>query len=1534
MVTEAIVLEEDPQDPYNLTIGHNVAYNLTWETLKKKMTDKNYPRGEGYKYIGGLPDNIHGNVMSARPKTLDETIELANDLMDQNLHTYVERQTENKRKADDALRNNHGQQQQPNKRHNVARAYTAGPGEKKAYTRYQPLCTKCNYHHNGKCAPKCNSCKKYGHATHECRVNVNNNNNRVQNTGLCFECGKPGNFKINCPKLKNNGNPNGNGETQGKAYVLGEGDSNPKSNTVTGAFHLNNRYASILFDTGADKSFRLHSRLFESSVQHRPHVVPLGSFDVIIGMDWLREYHAVIVCDEKIVRVPFENETLIFQGKRNDQEAEDKLKEKQLEDVPIVRDFPEVFSQELLGILPTRQVEFQIDLVPGMGSVLMQNEKVIAYVSRQLKMHEKNYTTHDLELGVVVFALKMWRHYLYGTRKDLPKEKLEPRTNGTLCLNNKSWEPCFGDLRALIMHESYKSKYSIHPGFNKIYQYLNKLYWWPNMKADIATYVVKCFTCSKVKAKHQKPSGLLVQPEILEWKWEKITMDFIIKLPKTINGYDTIWVIVDRLTMSAHFLPMRENDPIKKLTRLYLKEVVTRHGVPISIIFYHDGRFTSLFWKALHEALGTRLDMLRACIIDFEKSWDRHLPLVEFSYNNSYHTSIRPRHLRHYMVESVVYPSVGQKLAMPSLLVLKSFLRQLERSFKSKAGFKPKIMDTIKAQQIALDDALVAPANRLKIGKCNHRLNFTVKSNEPTLQVVLDALKLTPFCKAFQITADVPEIYMQEFWTTVSIHHTSLHFKMNNKSHTLNLENFRDMLQIYPKLLGQKFKDPPFEEEIHFFIGDLGHTKEIKVLTDVNVNYMYQPWRSFVAIINRCLSGKTIGLDSLCLSRAQIIWGMYHKKTVNYVYLLWEDLDTQIYDAILPYELTSQEMLDSKAYKEYYTFASGAEPLKAKTKYKKKADEPITPSNSKSAPTAKGARLKTPAKMTHSGKKRRPASVPKAKGLAVLFEVALTEDEQIKLATKRSKKDFYMSHASGSGDRVDIQLKVPDEQQQKVTGINEGAGVMPEVPDVPKYNSESEEESWTVGQNDEDDVEESNMNDDSEETESDNDGDDLTHPNLECIHHHTTDEEENQEGDDEVKEGEEELYEDLNINLQRIQQQSSSVSSDLVSKFTNPSLDIGIDSILNPNIQTHAFVNIPVFVADEIPLFDTTNSQTPIPIIQPLQQTPESTTTTTVTTMTFPDILNFASLFQFDQRMKEAVDVVVQLQTNKLREEAQAENQEFLNQVDSTMKTIIEEQVEAQVSKIMPKIKRTFSSYGDVVTLKRGRDDQDKDEDPSARSNRWSKRMRLGKEAKSSKEPTHKESKSINYLKDASRSQPKSSSKSAHADEHDQKVDDLEDQSHQEFNTGNDDETSVREALDVYESQWNPLSSLTLDREWHKTKTVDNQPPQPWITQMSQVAGTQSSLNEFLATPIDFSAFIINRLKIDNLTQELLTGPTYDLIKGTCKSVVELEYHLEEVFKATNDRLDWHNPERKPYPYDLSKHLPLIQNECGRQVIP
>ncbi|GKD94910.1 putative reverse transcriptase domain-containing protein [Tanacetum coccineum] len=189
------------------------------------------------------------------------------------------------------------------------------------------------------------------------------------------------------------------------------------------------------------------------------------------------------------------------------------------------------------------------------------------------------------------------------------------------------------------MDEAHTSRYSIHPGVDKMYHDLRDLYWWPGMKRDIAEYVSRCLTCSKIKAEHQKPSGLHQQPEIPEWKWEKITMDLVTKLPRSSCGYDAIWVIVDRLTKSAHFLPIREDYKTEKLARIYINKIVARHGVPVSIISDRDGRFASHLWQALQKALGTKLhmstayhpetdgqsertiqtleDMLQACVMDF-----------------------------------------------------------------------------------------------------------------------------------------------------------------------------------------------------------------------------------------------------------------------------------------------------------------------------------------------------------------------------------------------------------------------------------------------------------------------------------------------------------------------------------------------------------------------------------------------------------------------------------------------------------------------------------------------------------------------------------------------------------------------------------------------------------------------------------------------------------------------------------------------------------------------------------------------------
>ncbi|GJR74814.1 putative reverse transcriptase domain-containing protein [Tanacetum coccineum] len=241
---------------------------------------------------------------------------------------------------------------------------------------------------------------------------------------------------------------------------------------------------------------------------------------------------------------------------------------------------------------------------------------------------------------------------------DLPKQILKAQTEARKPENIKK-----EDVRGILVENSKDPEKlrteKLEPRADGTINYTR----WPNMKANIAPLLANVCLRAKVKAEHQRPSGLLVQPEIPQWKWDNIMMDFVTKLPKSSQGYDTIWVIIDRLTKSAIFMPMRETDPMDKLARMYLKEVVTKHGIPVSIICDRDPRFASNFWKSLQKALGTSLDMstayhpqtdgqsertiqtledmLRACVIDFGNGWVKHLPLVEFSYNNSYHASIK-----------------------------------------------------------------------------------------------------------------------------------------------------------------------------------------------------------------------------------------------------------------------------------------------------------------------------------------------------------------------------------------------------------------------------------------------------------------------------------------------------------------------------------------------------------------------------------------------------------------------------------------------------------------------------------------------------------------------------------------------------------------------------------------------------------------------------------------------------------------------------------------------------------------------------
>ncbi|GAU50683.1 hypothetical protein TSUD_410390 [Trifolium subterraneum] len=388
----------------------------------------------------------------------------------------------------------------------------------------------------------------------------------------------------------------------------------------------------------------------------------------------------------------------------------------------------------------------------GLGGVLMQKGKVVAYTSRQLKVHERNYPTHDLELAAVVFALKVWRHYLYGSRfevfsdhkslkylfdqKELnmrqrrwleflkdydfelsyhpgkanvvadaliasnsvklgmlkftnpflekirecqkEDEKLMKRValviegqendfkideNGVVKFRGRVCVPDVPELKKMIFDEGHRSGLSIHPGLVKMYQDLKKLFWWPRMKKGIAEYVYACLVCQKSKIEHQKPSGLLQPLFIPEWKWDSIAMNFVGGLPKTAKGNEVIWVVVDRLTKSAHFIAIKIGTLVPKLAEIYVEQIIRLHGIPSSIVSDRDPKFTSRFWESLQEALGTKLrlssayhpqtdgqsewtiqsleDLLRACVLEQGESWDSCLPLIEFTYNNSFHSSIR-----------------------------------------------------------------------------------------------------------------------------------------------------------------------------------------------------------------------------------------------------------------------------------------------------------------------------------------------------------------------------------------------------------------------------------------------------------------------------------------------------------------------------------------------------------------------------------------------------------------------------------------------------------------------------------------------------------------------------------------------------------------------------------------------------------------------------------------------------------------------------------------------------------------------------
>ncbi|GJT34109.1 retrovirus-related pol polyprotein from transposon TNT 1-94 [Tanacetum coccineum] len=721
-------------------------------------------------------------------------------------------------------------------------------------------------------------------------------------------------------------------------------------------------------------------------------------------------------------------------------------------------------------------------------------------------------------------------------------------------------------------------------------------------------------------------------------------------------------------------------------------------------------------------------------------------------------------------------------------------------------------MNPVVTQQVALDNSLVTLEKRLKIERCNARIQFRKLQREETYQ-------------------------------------------LDKKKCRVDTEVFHEILQICLILPNQEFVELPSEEDLVSFIKELGYSGKCDMLFTIHTDQMHQPWRTFAAIIN--------------------------------------------------------------SLKTYYDFATGKVAPKKARKFKKIASPSRKLSSVKEVELVKKAkRVKRPAKKSTATpttgvvirdtlgesilKKKAPAKADRGKGIELLLDAALLKDAHLKKALEKSRQETHKLQASGLSEGANFKSEVPDESKAKPFDISEGTSVKPGKDESDDVNDDANDDDNAndddSGNEDDDDEEQHD-----EEYESDDDNENVYEEEDVDLYKDVdirslgVEHEKERKGDEEMTDADqnvsqeksyEYVIENAHVTLTSSQKteslkQSSSISSNFSSKFlildNAPPVVDEVASIMNvKNRQEESSTQAPSFFT------------------MPLTAIPEISTAHTITA---PPIISM-------------ITPLPQLTTPSPHQQPEL--------YDRLVKSYNLD-------------KDLFSSYGNVYSLTRDREDKNKDEDPPAGSNQGLKKRKTSKDAEPPKCSKSKESKSSSSK--GTKPLPKSSGKSTQAEEPVFEAADIEMQQDQGSEFGHTVDKPNGEA--ATKSGWfkKPNKPPTPDHAWNTTNSIDFRLPQTWINNTTKAREPPRMFNELISTPIDFSAYVMNHLKINNITQEILVGPAFNLLKGSYKSFVELGFHVEECYKVVTDQLDWNKPKGHEYPFDLSKPLSLIKVQ-GRQVVP